>query len=76
MSFQATKSNDEYEEVTYEANLVSDDKKCAHFFKRVASNKVECIKCHIGYMDAGDFPIEDLNLYYQGEKTREYYRNL
>lgn len=40
------------------------EKQCNHKFKRVASNRVECVKCHIGFFDTGDFPLEELNSYY------------
>lgn len=40
------------------------DKKCKHSFKRKTSTRVECEKCHVGFFDNGDFPLEEMNLYY------------
>lgn len=74
MSFQATKSKDDLQEDIYEA--IVEDKSCSHYFKRVAANKVECVKCHAGFMDAGDFPIEAINEFYAGKKTQEYFKSL
>jgi hypothetical protein len=77
MSFQATKSKDDFEEDLYLADdLVKEDKKCSHFFVRVAANRVECKKCHSGFIDAGDFPIDELNDFYAGEKNRDYFKSI
>lgn len=40
------------------------DKKCNHKFIRKSSTKVECEKCHVGFFDNGDFPLNELNKYY------------
>jgi hypothetical protein len=77
MSYQATKSKDDFEEDIYESdNLVLDDKRCSHFFYRVAANRVECKKCGIGFMDAGDFPIQELNDFYSDKKNQDYFKSI
>lgn len=37
---------------------------CPHSFIRVSGKRVECIRCHIGYFDNGDFPLEKVNSFY------------
>jgi hypothetical protein len=74
MAFQASKSKDDYQEDVYDA--VVEDKRCSHFFKRVSATRVECTKCHIGFLDSGDFPIEAINEFYSGAKTQEYFKSL
>lgn len=77
MSFQATKSKDDLEEQIYTSdNLVLEDKSCSHHFVRVAANKVECKKCHAGFMDAGDFPIKELNDFYSEKKNQDYFKSI
>ena len=53
-----------------------DSHKCAHIFVRVAPNRVECTKCHVGYFDSGDFPIEQLNEFFSDPKNQAYFKAL
>lgn len=77
MSFQTSKSKDDLDEIIFDSdNLVMDDKRCSHRFIRVAANRVECIKCHIGFMDAGDFPIGELNDFYSDKKNQDYFKSI
>jgi hypothetical protein len=77
MPFQTSKSKDDLDETMYLADdLVREDRGCNHFFVRVASNRVECKKCHAGFMDAGDFPIDELNDFYKNKKNTDYFKSI
>ena len=75
MTFQTTQSEDGFDEAIYSVDEVKEDRHCSHHFVRVAANRVECTKCHAGFMDAGDFPLDEINLFYSEPKTRKYFEN-
>lgn len=77
MSFQTSKSKDDYDESIYtSSDLTNEDRKCNHHFIRKASNRVECTKCHAGFIDAGDFPIDELNDFYSEKKNQDYFKTI
>jgi hypothetical protein len=78
MPYQTTTSPDEPESIVYVAKEFGNDQKCAHHFKRVNPYRVECQKCHCGWQDSPDspFPIEDLNMYYELDRVKQYNKSL
>jgi hypothetical protein len=75
---KATLLENELESATYTSDELRDDARCSHFFRRVSPYKVECTKCHSGYYDSPDseFPVDELNEYYQMPKTKDFYKKL
>ena len=73
-NYPTGQSTDSLDALEYTADELKDDKQCAHHFKRVSPYRVECSKCHAGYMDSPDspFPVEELNSYYQIPEVQEY----
>jgi hypothetical protein len=78
---QATTSEtNEFDEKSFVKDDLSlkEDKGCAHHFVRVSPTRVECKACKIGYIDdpSSEFPIDQLNEYYQQEQNRTFYKNI
>ena len=38
---------------------------CKHHFRRTSAKNVECTHCHIGFIDDGDFPVNEMNEFYK-----------
>lgn len=62
--------NEEHPEGREEIHVAEDlnfkqKPKCKHFFRRISSSKVECVKCGVGFFDNGDFPIKEMNDFYK-----------